>query len=246
MSAGIAAAEAGVRPRLPAQPRREDVQVGRQCRRSASIWPTRFGVDALRYFLLREVTFGQDGSYSAEAIVTRANADLANSFGNLAQRTLSLHRQELRGRAAARREGRCGRRGAARFGPRGACATSFRAHFEALALSQGIEAWLQAVFACNQYIDAQAPWALRKSDPERMNAVLATLYEAIADLAIAIQPIIPAAAARLLDRWAFRRASATMRRWTTTAAMRGLCGARASILRRRAAIFPRLEAPAEA
>ena len=48
----------------------------------------RFGVDALRYFLLREVTFGQDGSYSAEAIVTRANAELANSFGNLAQRVL--------------------------------------------------------------------------------------------------------------------------------------------------------------
>ena len=50
----------------------------------------RFGVDALRYFLLREVPFGQDGSYSAEAIVARANAELANSFGNLAQRTLSM------------------------------------------------------------------------------------------------------------------------------------------------------------
>ena len=49
-----------------------------------------FGVDQLRYFLLREVTFGQDGSYSAEAIVTKVNADLANSFGNLAQRTLSF------------------------------------------------------------------------------------------------------------------------------------------------------------
>ena len=49
----------------------------------------RFGVDALRYFLLREVTFGQDGSYSAEAIVNRANAELANSFGNLAQRMLT-------------------------------------------------------------------------------------------------------------------------------------------------------------
>src|SRR5206468_8853819 len=72
-------------------------------------------------------------------------------------------------------------------------------HFEALALSQGIEAWLRAVFACNQYIDSQAPWALRKTDPERMNAVLATLYAAIADLAIAIQPVIPAGAARLLD-----------------------------------------------
>ena len=57
----------------------------------------RFGVDALRYFLLREVTFGQDGSYSAEAIVTRANAELANSFGNLAQRTLSMIYKNLDG-----------------------------------------------------------------------------------------------------------------------------------------------------
>jgi methionyl-tRNA synthetase len=72
-------------------------------------------------------------------------------------------------------------------------------HFEALALSQGIEAWLRAVFACNQYIDAQAPWTLKKTDPERMQAVLATLVRAIVDLAIAIQPIVPGSAAKLLD-----------------------------------------------
>jgi methionyl-tRNA synthetase len=59
---------------------------------------------------------------------------------------------------------------------------------------------LKAVFACNQYIDAQAPWTLRKTDPERMNAVLATLYAAIADLAISISPVIPESAARMLDQ----------------------------------------------
>jgi methionyl-tRNA synthetase len=73
------------------------------------------------------------------------------------------------------------------------------AQFEGLQLSQGIEGWLKAVFACNQYIDAQAPWALRKTDPDRMTAVLATLYVAIRDLTIAIAPIIPASSARLLD-----------------------------------------------
>src|SRR3546814_6048705 len=57
----------------------------------------RFGVDALRYYLLREVSFGQDGSYSAEAIVRTANADLANSFGNLAQRSLSMIFKNLGG-----------------------------------------------------------------------------------------------------------------------------------------------------
>src|SRR3546814_4757720 len=61
-------------------------------------------------------------------------------------------------------------------------------------------AWLRAVFACNQYVDAQAPWALKKTDPERMRVVLSTLFICIRDLAIAISPVIPASAANLLDQ----------------------------------------------
>jgi methionyl-tRNA synthetase len=72
--------------------------------------------------------------------------------------------------------------------------------FEELALSQAVEAWMQAVFACNAYIDEQAPWALRKTDPERMQTVLATLYICIAQLAVGILPVIPASASTLLDR----------------------------------------------
>jgi methionyl-tRNA synthetase len=159
----------------------------------------RFGTDALRYFLLREVSFGQDGSYSAEAIVTRVNADLANSFGNLAQRTLSFIAKNLGGELAEGGKGDPADHELLEL-VRKALTEEMPAHFEALALSQGIEAWLRAVFACNQYIDAQAPWALRKTDPERMNAVLATLVEAIRMLAIAIQPVIPASAAKLLDQ----------------------------------------------
>jgi methionyl-tRNA synthetase len=158
-----------------------------------------YGIDPLRYFLLREVTFGQDGSYSSEAIVTRVNADLANSFGNLAQRTLSFIARNCDGILP--------------FGSKKEPADEalltlvtevtrreVPGHFEGLQLSQGIEAWLRAVFACNQYIDSQAPWALRKTDPERMTAVLATLYAAIRDLAIVIAPIIPGSTARLLDQ----------------------------------------------
>jgi methionyl-tRNA synthetase len=157
-----------------------------------------FGVDQLRYFLLRDVTFGQDGSYSGEAIVNRVNADLSNSFGNLAQRTLSFIARNCGG--VLPRGGRGEEADAALLDAvRRAVREEVPAHFEDLALSLGIEAWLRAIFACNQYIDAQAPWALRKSDPERMDAVLATLYAAIVDLAIAISPVIPASAARLLD-----------------------------------------------
>ncbi|HKR24624.1 MAG TPA: methionine--tRNA ligase, partial [Allosphingosinicella sp.] len=158
-----------------------------------------YGVDPLRYFLLREVTFGQDGVYTTEAIVNRVNADLANSFGNLAQRTLSFIARNCDG--APPLGGKGDPADAALLAlVRRAARTELPQQFEALALSLGIEAWLRAVFACNQYIDAEAPWALRKTDPERMIAVLATLYEAIRDLAIAIQPVIPASAAALLDQ----------------------------------------------
>jgi methionyl-tRNA synthetase len=158
-----------------------------------------FGVDQLRYFLLREVTFGQDGSYSTEAIVNRVNADLANSFGNLAQRTLAFIAKNCEGTLPL----------GGRIDPaddellatvREAVATEMPRLFQDLALSQGIEAWLKAVFASNQYIDAQAPWALRKTDPDRMVAVLGTLYQAIRDLGIAILPVIPSSAGKLLDQ----------------------------------------------
>ena len=157
-----------------------------------------FGVDTLRYFLLREVAFGQDGSYSPEAIVTRSNAELANSFGNLAQRTLSMIAKNLEGEVAAFEQADDDRTLLAKV--REACAVTLPAEFEKLAFSVGIEAWIQAVYACNQYIDEQAPWTLKKTDPERMRAVLLTLYMAIRDLAIAIQPVIPTKAADVLDQ----------------------------------------------
>jgi methionyl-tRNA synthetase len=196
----------------------------------------RYGVDALRYFLLREVTFGQDGSYSDEAIVTRANADLANSFGNLAQRVLSFIAKNL-GRVPSE-----GRAEAADAELLDLVAQATRKElpqaFAELALAQGCEAWMRAVFACNQYVDAQAPWALRKTDPQRMEAVLRTLLLAIRDLAIAIRPVIPGSADRLLDTLGAKArtyADLTDRSWIDTAE-----------LQPPTPIFPRLELPAEA
>jgi methionyl-tRNA synthetase len=201
-----------------------------------------FGADQLRYFLLREVTFGQDGSWSAEAIVNRVNADLANSFGNLAQRTLSFIAKNCEGKLPLG-----GKRAPADRAlldmVYDVTRAQMPAQFEALALSQAIEAWLKAVFACNQYIDAEAPWTLRKTDPERMTAVLATLMEAIRDLAIAIQPVIPAAAGRLLDAIgvpADERSYAALGDAEAYARLAGSCFKLAAP----APVFPRLEAPA--
>ena len=200
----------------------------------------RFGVDQLRYFLLREVSFGQDGSYSAEAIVTRCNAELANSFGNLAQRSLSMIFKNLDGQLSA-------------FAPaeadaallavvQTACVEEFPAAFSALDLSGAIECWMKAVFACNQYVDEQAPWALRKSDPERMRVVLMTLFSAVRSLAIAIRPVVPASADRLLDQMGI---AAEARDYAALGSADWLAALIASgfVLSQPVGVFPRLELP---
>ena len=156
-----------------------------------------FGVDNLRYFFMREIAFGQDGTYSPEAIVNRCNAELANSFGNLAQRTLSMIAKNMDGTLETFEANEDD--GVLLAKVREACAEELPREFERLAFSNGIEAWMRAVYACNQYVDEQAPWTLKKTDPERMKAVLQTLYMAIRDLGIAIQPVVPEKAAAVLD-----------------------------------------------
>lgn len=158
-----------------------------------------YGVDSLRYFLMREVTFGNDGSFSAETIVNIVNADLANSFGNLAQRTLSMLFKNCEGQllwplaqndADMKLEALVAK----------ACHEELPQEFANLRFSHGIEEWLRAVNACNQYVDEQAPWALKKTDPQRMHVVLVTIYRCLRDLALAISPIVPASANHLLDQ----------------------------------------------
>ena len=203
----------------------------------------RFGVDALRYFLLREVSFGQDGSYSEEAIVTRANADLANSFGNLAQRTLAQIFKNCGAALPAIHGHDAADSALFELVDTAVRATIPRAYAD-LALSQAAEAWMQAVYACNAYIDEQAPWALRKTDPARMETVLATLYICIAQLAVAISPIIPRSAATLLDRMGIAPALRTFdgigSHWYSPLAESDFR------IDQPVALFPRLELPAEA
>ena len=156
----------------------------------------RYGVDALRYFLLREVTFGQDGSYSHEAIVGRVNAELANSFGNLAQRSLSMIFKNLGGVLPG--SGEAEEDHSLLETVRTACLVTLPAEFERFAFAAGLEAWMAAVYACNAYVDTTAPWGLKKTDPDRMAAVLGTLVVAIRELAQAVAPIIPGSSAKLI------------------------------------------------
>lgn len=199
-----------------------------------------FGVDAVRYFLLREVAFGQDGSWSPEAIVTRANAELANSFGNLAQRSLSMIFKNMDGEIKPDlpvSEADQALLDAVRQG-----IDAMRAAFDDLSFSDGLESWMRAVFACNQYVDEQAPWALRKSDPARMEAVLMTLFRVVRDLAIAVRPVVPSSIDALLDQMGQSASDRTYAafddpEWFTTLAASGYK------VDKPLGVFPRLELP---
>jgi methionyl-tRNA synthetase len=204
----------------------------------------RYGVDQFRYFLLREVNFGQDGSWSEEAIVTRSNAELANSFGNLAQRVLSFIAKNCPDGLPWN-----GKSEEADFELQSAVSTmaitNFQRDFAELNISQALENWMQAVYFCNQYVDAQAPWALRKTDPDRMNAVLSTLYVCITTLAVAIQPVIPYSASKLLDQMGIPPEQRDFKALEDAASYQRLVESGFKLAAPQG-LFPRLELPQEA
>jgi methionyl-tRNA synthetase len=192
----------------------------------------RYGVDGLRYFLLREVSFGQDGSYSPEGIVTRVNADLANGLGNLAQRSLSMIAKQC---------------GGVLPGPGDEPAPvlpvtllpRMAEAMDELALHRVLEILWEGVGEANRYFADMAPWALRKIDPAKADAVLYWTAEAVRQLAILAQWAIPDSAGKLLDQLAvgeggrdFAALSTPIAAGTSLPAPQG--------------VFPRLELKAEA
>ncbi|BBZ48218.1 methionine--tRNA ligase [Mycobacterium parmense] len=160
-----------------------------------------FGVDQLRYFLLREVPFGQDGSYSEEAIVTRINTDLANELGNLAQRSLSMVAKNLGG--VVPDPGELTPADTELLATADGLLERVRAQFDAQAMHLALEAIWLMLGEANRYFSAQQPWVLRKSesdaDQARFRAVLYTTCEAVRIAALLVQPVMPQSAGKLLD-----------------------------------------------
>lgn len=160
---------------------------------------TTYGVEASRYFMLREVPFGNDGDFSHTAMVTRINAELANNLGNLVQRTLSMINKncdakvpqpgilEDADKALLARAGQ-------------AMLIAVRGEFEKMQFSRAIEEFISVSHAANLYIDEQAPWTLKKTNPPRMATVLYVLAEVIRNLGLIIQPFTPVAAQKILDQ----------------------------------------------
>ena len=160
-----------------------------------------FGVDAVRYFLLREVPFGQDGSYSEDAIIGRINTDLANELGNLAQRSLSMVNKNLDG--CVPEPGEFSAEDSELLALADGLLVRVREAFDAQAMHQGLEAIWLMLGAANRYFSAQEPWVLRKSESEadqvRFRTVLYTTLEAVRIAAMLVAPVMPSSAGQLLD-----------------------------------------------
>ncbi len=151
------------------------------------------GIDALRYFLLREIVFGQDGSFSYDALVGRYNSDLANGLGNLASRTLTMIRQYRGGEVP----GSAGDTAIA--AQAGETVASVIASFERFEFSKALETIWALLSAADKYIVEQAPWKLIKK-PDGAAALDATLYTAAEVVRIAtvlLAPVIPDSAAKI-------------------------------------------------
>jgi len=156
-----------------------------------------YGVDQVRYFFLREVPFGQDGSYNHEAIVARINADLANDFGNLAQRSLSMIAKQHDGVLPG--PGDFSDADKAILAQADGMIALAREAMGTQQIHQALNAVWAVVAEANRYFANEAPWVLAKTDPARQKTVLYVTAEVVRQIAILAQPAMPAASAKMLD-----------------------------------------------
>jgi methionyl-tRNA synthetase len=157
-----------------------------------------YGLDPLRYFLLREVPFGNDGDFARAALIGRNNGELADTLGNLANRTLSLIQRNCEGRLPAVAE--AAEADAELLAGLAALPKTVAAHLEAQEFHLALEAIMAQARAANGYITVQAPWALKKTDLARMGVVLRHLHTALRVFATVLQPFMPGSTAAMLDQ----------------------------------------------
>jgi methionyl-tRNA synthetase len=157
-----------------------------------------YGVDQTRFFLMSEVSFGNDGDFSDKAMILKVNNNLANELGNLCQRTLSMVFKNC-GKAVPTEIGEYTAEDEALLesvrGLHNRCASAISGQ----AIQKYVNELIEMVWDANKYIDEMAPWALRKTDPDRMATVLYVIMEVLRHIAILYQPVIPGSANKILD-----------------------------------------------
>ena len=158
----------------------------------------KYGIDYVRYFLVADIPFGNDGDFNDDLFIQRVNSNLANDYGNLVQRVLSLISKNCNGIVPS---------------PGTELTTddiallqlsedaldSMRGYMESQAIHRMCEVPILLARAGNKYIDTQAPWSLKKTDVQRMNTVLYVLAELIRKIGILLQPVMPQSCGRVLD-----------------------------------------------
>jgi methionyl-tRNA synthetase len=158
----------------------------------------KYGLDQIRYFLLREKPFGGDGTFRFQSLVTRINVELANDLGNLAQRTLSLVARNCEGRLPGR--GPVTEADATLLAAAEGLPALLREKIDRQLFHEALEEVWKVIRAANAYIDHQAPWALRKTDQTRMGNVLRVLADALRPIGTVLLPFMPGSMERLLDQ----------------------------------------------
>ncbi len=157
-----------------------------------------YGLDQIRYYLLKEKPFGADGSISYKGIANRINVELANDLGNLAQRSLSLIARNCAGVLPGR--GPDTAEDAAIWAAASALPGLARAAIDRQNFHEALEEIWKIIRAANAYIDHQAPWALNKTDQARMRQVLRVLVDTIRVVATLLQPFMPTSMANMLEQ----------------------------------------------
>ena len=160
----------------------------------------KYGVDALRYFLLREIPFGQDGDFSEKRLKERYNADLANGLGNLVSRVLALAEKTEASVASNQSEKREEFRKNELAGTIKSTQEKYEKAIEEIKFNEAIEAIWQLISACDEFIEKNKPWALIETDQDKFKQVLSELLIILKEIAVLLQPFLPASSEKILEQ----------------------------------------------